>query len=136
MLPFFLLLLVQRAPAAPAPSVDRPCSFVTAAEMSTLLGTPVTMSDEHFRCKYVSGQGWLQVELLNFELRGTRDIFDYDKAHGKAVPGVGDQAYLFGAAIVSKVGDVVIAVDGNNLPRKATDQQLKTIALKISHAIP
>jgi hypothetical protein len=104
--------------------------------MSTLVGTPVTMRDEHFRCKYVSGEGWLQVELLNFGLRGTRDIFDYDKAHGKAVPGVGDQAYIFGAAIVAKVGDVVIAVDGNNLPRKPGDQQLKAIALKIARAIP
>lgn len=136
MLPFLLALLVQRGPAAAAPSLERPCSFITAAEMSTLLGTTVTMQDDRFRCKYVSGQGWLQVELLNVELRGTRDIFDYDKAHGKAVPGVGDQAYIFGAAIVSKVGDVVIAVDGNNLPRKATDQQLKAIALKIAHAIP
>ena len=76
------------------PSLDRPCSFVTATEMAGLLGTSVaTATDERFRCKYVVGKGWLETKLMNVELKATRDIFDYNKARGRAVPGVGDQAF-------------------------------------------
>src|SRR5262245_47646069 len=75
----------SQEPARPAagPSLDRPCSFATASEMAGLLGTPVaTASDEHFRCKYVVGKGWLETKLMNIELKATRDIYDYNKAHG------------------------------------------------------
>src|SRR5690349_8843200 len=96
------------------PSLDRPCSFVTATEMTSLLGTPVsTATDEHFRCKYVVGKGWLETKLMNVELKATRDIFDYNKSHGKPMPGVGDQAYLLGATLAAKVGDVLVVVDGS-----------------------
>lgn len=144
MLPLWSLLLVVTAgPASTLPqapggvSLDRPCSFVTADEMSALLGTKVTSAtDEHFRCKYVVGNGWLETKLLDVSLKNTRDIYDYDKAHGKPVPGVGDQAYVFGAALVAKVGDVVVDVDGNNLPHPPDDAKLEAIATKIVKRIP
>lgn len=138
-----LFLAVNAAPSLPLagaplqPSLDRPCSFATAAEMASLLGTPVTAAtDEHFRCKYVVGKGWLETKLMNLELKISRDIFDYDKAHGKPMPGVGDQAYVLGATLVAKVGDVLVVVDGSNAPRVASDARLKAIALKIIRAIP
>lgn len=119
------------------PSLDRPCSFVTTAEMAGLLGTPVvTATDEHFRCKYIVGKGWLETKLMNLELKMTRDIYDYDKAHGRPMPGVGDQAYQLGATLAAKVGDVLVVVDGSNVPRPPDDARLKAIALKIIKAIP
>ena len=119
------------------PSLDRPCSFVTAAEMAGLLGTPVvTATDEHFRCKYVVGKGWLETKLMNLELKVTRDIYDYNRAHGRPMPGVGDQAYQLGATLAAKVGDVLVVVDGSNVPRPPDDARLKAIALKIIKAIP
>lgn len=125
----------SRAPAGP--SLDRPCSFVTADEMANLLGTPVaTAADEHFRCKYVVGKGWLETKLMNIELKSTRDIYDYNRAHGKAVAGVGDQAYQLGATLAAKLGDVLVVVDGSNTPRPTDDARLKAIALKIIKAIP
>ena len=119
------------------PSLDRPCSFVTAAQMSGLLGTPVaTATDEGFRCKYAVGNGWLETKLMNLELKASRDIYDYNKAHGKPVPGVGDQAYQLGATLTAKVGDVLVVVDGSNVPRLPGDARIKAIALKIAKAIP
>jgi len=88
--------------------------------MSALLGTTVTAStDEHFRCKYTVGNGWLETKLLDISLKITRDIYEYDRVHGKPVPGVGDQAYLLGASLVARRGDVVVSVDGSNLPPDA-----------------
>jgi hypothetical protein len=125
----------SRGPAGP--SLDRPCSFVTAAEMSSMLGTRITAAtDEHFRCKYVAGNGWLETKLLDISLKITRDIYEYNKAHGKAVPGVGDQAYVLGATLVAKVGDVVVVVDGSNVPSRPDDAKLKAVAAKIVRAIP
>ena len=137
-----LLSVGQRSSAqasrpSDGPSLDRPCSFVTAAEMAGLLGTPaVTATDEHFRCKYIIGKGWLETKLMNVELKMTRDIFDYNRVHGKPVPGVGDQAYQVGATLAAKVGDVLVVVDGSNVPRPPDDARLKAIALKIIKAIP
>ena len=150
-MPAFLIRLVATAgllsvgaqsspqPSRPSqgPSLDRPCSFVTAAEMAGLLGTTVvTATDEHFRCKYVVGKGWLETKLMNLELKMTRDIYDYNKAHGRPMPGVGDQAYQLGATLAAKVGDVLVVVDGSNVPRPPDDARLKAIALKIIKAIP
>ena len=119
------------------PSLDRPCSFVTAAAMGDLLGTPVdNATDQHFRCKYVVGKGWLETKLMNLELKLTRDIYDYNKAHGKPMPGVGDQAYQLGATLAAKVGDVLVVVDGSNVPRPPDNVRLKAIALKIIKQIP
>ena len=123
--------------ASDGPSLDRPCSFVTAAEMASLLGTPVARaSDEHFRCKYVVGRGWLETKLMNIELKITRDIYGYNKAHGKPMPGVGDQAYILGATLAAKLGDVIVVVDGSNVPRAPSDAKLKAIALRIIRQIP
>jgi hypothetical protein len=137
----FLVVLAGLAPALPqasgGPSLDRPCSFATADEMSQLLGTKVTTAtDEHFRCKYVVENGWLETKLLDISLKITRDIYEYDKAHGKPVPGVGDQAYVFGATLVAKVGDVVVDVDGSNLPHAPDTARLKAIVAKIVRGIP
>ena len=129
----------RQQPSRPSggPSLDRPCSFVTAAEMAGLLGTPVgTATDERFRCKYVVGRGWLETELMNLELRSARDIFAYNKARGRLVPGVGDQAYQLGATLAAKVGDVLVVVDGSNVPRPPNDARLKAVALKIVRGIP
>ena len=137
-----LLSVAQRSSAQPSrpangPSLDRPCSFVTAEEMAGLLGTTgVTATDEHFRCKYVVGKGWLETKLMNIELKMTRDIYDYNKAHGKPVPGVGDQAYQLGATLAAKVGDVLVVVDGSNVSRPPDNARLKAIALKIIQGIP
>ena len=137
------LLSVGRQSSAQAPrpsdgpSLDRPCSFVTAAEMAGLLGTPVvTATDEHFRCTYAVGKGWLETKLMNLELKMTRDIYDYNRAHGKPMPGIGDQAYQLGATLAAKVGDVLVVVDGSNVPRPPDDARLKAIAMKIIKAIP
>lgn len=150
-MPAFLIRLVATAglllvgpqsslqPSRPSdgPSIDRPCSFVTAAQMAGLLGTPVvTATDEHFRCKYVVGKGWLETKLMNLELKMTRDIYDYNRAHGRPMPGVGDQAYQLGATLAAKVGDVLVVVDGSNVPRPPDDARLKAIALTIIKAIP
>jgi hypothetical protein len=113
------------------PSVEQPCSFITAAEMSDILGAAATIQDEGFRCKYLVGDGWLQVELMEFSSASAAEIWDYDKAHGTAAAGVGDEAYVFGAALVAKLGDVFLAVDGNNLPQPADDATLTAIATKI-----
>lgn len=119
------------------PSLDRPCSFVTAPAMAGLLGTPVaSATDERFRCKYVVGRGWLETKLMNLELRMSKDIFAYNKAHGRLVPGVGDQAYQLGATLAAKVGDVLVVVDGSNAPRVASDARLKAVALQIVRGIP
>lgn len=127
----------QPAGAASQPSLDRPCSFITATDLSAMLSTPVAgATDEHFRCKYTIGKGWLETKLMNLELKASRDIFDYNKAHGKLVPGVGDQAYQLGATLAAKVGDVLVVVDGSNAPRSANDAQIKAVALKIIRAIP
>jgi hypothetical protein len=113
------------------PSVEQPCSFITAAEMSEILGASATVQDEGFRCKYLVGDGWLQVELMEFSSASAAEIWDYDKTHGTAAAGVGDEAYIFGAAIVAKLGDVFLAVDGNNLPQPADDATLTAIATTI-----
>ena len=127
----------QASRPSDGPSLDRPCSFVTAAEMAGLLGTPaVTATDEHFRCKYVVGNGWLETKLMNLELKATRDIYDYNRTHGKPMPGIGDQAYQVGATLAAKVGDVLVVVDGSNVPQRPDDARLKAIALKIIKAIP
>jgi hypothetical protein len=137
----FLVTLVGLVPALPqtsgTPSLERPCSFVTADEMSALLGTKVAAAtDEHFRCKYAVGNGWLETKLLDISLKVTRDIYEYDKAHGKPVSGVGDQAYVLGASLVAKLGDVVVAVDGSNVPHPPDNAKLQAIAMKIIKGIP
>lgn len=127
----------QTSRASDGPSLDRPCSFVTVAELAGILETPVSAAtDEHFRCKYAVGKGWLETKLMNLELKASRDILDYNRAHGKAVPGVGDQAFQLGATLAAKVGDVLVVVDGSNVPRAPNDARLKAIALKIVRAIP
>ena len=123
-------------PVASGPSVEQPCSFITADEMSQLLGAAATVQDDGFRCKYNVGDGWLQVELMEFASASAADIWDYDKAHGTSTSGVGDEAYIFGAAIVVKLGDVLIDVDGNNLPQPADDATLEAVASKIVEQIP
>jgi hypothetical protein len=111
--------------------VTRQCSFLTAAEVSAALGGSATVSDLGFRCKYLVGTGYLQLELLDASLANTQQIYDYDKHHGTPVSGIGDEAYIFGAAIVVKVGDVVVALDGNNLSPPAGNAALTTLATKV-----
>ena len=138
-----LLVLAASGSAIPqtrsgsAPSLDRPCSFVTGDEVSSILGTKVTAAtDEHFRCKYTVGSGWLESKLLDLALKVTRDLYDYNRTHGKPVAGVGDQAYVLGATLAVKLGDVVIVVDGSNLPRPPDNAKLSAIAAKIVRGIP
>jgi hypothetical protein len=137
-LPGVLASSPQRAISQPTgPSLDRPCSFVTAERMSTLLGVRVgAATDEHFRCRYAVGTGWLETKMLDGSLKIARDTFDYDKAHGKAVPGVADQAYVLGATLVARLGDVLVVVDASNVPRAPDNAKLKAIALEIVRQIP
>lgn len=105
--------------------------------MSTLIGTPVSAAtDEKFRCKYTVGSGWLETKLMDISLKMTRDILDYNKTRGQAVPGVGDQAYVLGATLAVKLGDVLIVVDGSNMPRPPATAALKAVAQKIVRLIP
>lgn len=138
--PLVLAAAVGVAPlpqGASVPSLDRPCSFATAEQVSSVLGTRVAdATDEHFRCKYIVDTGWMETKLLDISLKITRDVYEYDKAHGKPVPGVGDQAYVLGASLVAKVGDVVVSVDGSNLRRAPDTATLKAIALTIVKQIP
>src|SRR5689334_16864706 len=107
-----LLLAAMIGFAQPAPSLDRPCSFVSAADMTTLLGVTVSgATDEKFRCKYTVGSGWLETKLMDFSLKMTKDILEYNKARGAAVPGIGDQAYVLGATLAVRLGDLIIVVD-------------------------
>ena len=136
-LTLLLTAMLGFAPAAQPPSLDRPCSFVSASDMSALLGVAVSAAtDEKFRCKYTVGNGWLETKLMDYSLKISRDIFDYNKAHGQAMPGVGDQAYLLGATLAVKLGDVVIVVDGSNTPRPTGNAALKAVAQKIVRLIP
>ena len=105
--------------------------------MSGLLGTPVTAAtDEKFRCKYAIGSGWLETKLMDMSLRASKDIFDYNKSRGQAVAGVGDQSYVLGATLATKLGDVLIVVDGSNTPRPTANAKLKAIAERIVRQIP
>lgn len=132
-----LLLAAIMSFAQPAPSLDRPCSFVSAAEMTTLLGATVSAAtDEKFRCKYTVGSGWLETKLMDFSLKMTKDILEYNKARGAAVPGIGDQAYVLGATLAVRLGDLIIVVDGANLTRPPSNATLKGIAQKIIRLIP
>ena len=137
-LTLLLTAMLGFPPAAQAaPSLDRPCSFISASDMSTLLGTGVTAAtDEKFRCTYTVGSGWLETKVMDYSLKISRDIFDYNKAHGQAIPGVGDQAYLLGATLAVKLGDALIVVDGSNMPRPAGNAALKAVAQKIVRLIP
>jgi hypothetical protein len=122
---------------ANAPSLDRPCSFISASDMTTLLGSKVTAAnDEKFRCKYVVEKGWLETKLMDASLKISRDIYDYNKAHGKPVAGVGDQAYVLGATLAAKLGDVLVVVDGSNVPKAPDNARLSAIAVRIIKQIP
>lgn len=131
------LIGLASSPQATAPSLDRPCSFISAADMSGLVGTRVTgATDEKFRCKYALGSGWLETKLMDFSLRASKDIFDYNKNRGQAVAGLGDQSYMLGATLATRLGDVLIVVDGSNAPRPPDNAKLKAIAERIVRQIP
>ena len=132
-----LLSVALSAQGPGGPSPDRPCSFASADEVSAALGMKVSAAtDEKFRCKYAVDQGWLETKLMDISLKMTKDIFDYTKARGKPVPGLGDQAFVLGATLVAKVGDVIVNVDGSNLHRPPDTAKLKAIAAKIVERIP
>ena len=132
-----LLTAMLATQAGAAPSLDRPCSFVSASDMSSLLGTAVSAAtDEKFRCKYVVSSGYLETKLMDYSLKVTRDILDYNKARGQAMAGLGDQAYVLGATLAVKLGDVVIVVDGSNMSRPPSNGTLKAVAQKIIRLIP
>jgi hypothetical protein len=136
----FAIVLLSVALSGQGPggqSPDRPCSFASADEVSAALGTKVSAAtDEKFRCKYAVDKGWLETKLMDISLKMTKDIFDYTKTRGKPVPGLGDQAFVLGATLVAKVGDVIVNVDGSNLHRPPDTATLKAIATKIVERIP
>jgi hypothetical protein len=106
------------SPAAPGSGYDvrRPCSMITAAEVSEILQFPVTANDEQYRCKFVDAKnGWLSLELMEASSRGAKETCEYAPDKRTAVPGVGDSASYFGATVCVKLGDVAIIVDGANL---------------------
>ena len=120
-----------------APSPDRPCSFATTAEVSSLIGSGVaSAADERFRCKYQLADGWFETKLMDYGLKASRDVYEYNKARGKPIAGVGDQAYILGATLAVKLGDVVIVVDASNMRRPPGDAKLVAVARKIVSRIP
>jgi hypothetical protein len=136
-LAIILLSAALSAQGSGGPSPDRPCSFASADEVSAALGTKVSAAtDEKFRCKYAVDKGWLETKLMDISLKMTKDIFDYTKTRGKPVPGLGDQAFVLGATLVAKVGDVIVSVDGSNLQRPPDTATLKRIATTIVERIP
>ena len=139
MVSFVLAAVATTAAAqkAGAPSVDRPCSFASASEVGAALGVTVSAAtDEHFRCKYVVGSGWIETKLLDYSLKISKDVYDYTKAHGKPLPGVGDQAYVLGATLAAKLGDVLVVVDGSNVTKAPDNATLTAIAQRIIKQIP
>jgi hypothetical protein len=137
--PLFVIALLAAGVQqnASAPSLDRPCSFVSASDMTTLIGTKVSAAnDEKFRCKYVVEKGWLETKLMDASLKISRDIYDYNRAHGKPVAGVGDQAYALGATLAARLGDVLVVVDGSNVPKAPDNAKLAAIAVRIIKQIP
>jgi len=133
--PAFVQAAAAEARAAPSP--DRPCSFATTSEVSSLIGAGITSAaDERFRCKYQLADGWLETKLMDYGLKASRDIYDYNKARGKPIAGVGDQAYVLGATLAVKLGDVVIVVDASNMRRPPGDAKLAAVARKIVSRIP
>jgi hypothetical protein len=112
--------------AAPAPTpgsgydVRRPCSMITAAEVSSILQFPVTAHDEQYQCKFVDAKnGWLSLELMEASLRNAKEICEYAPDKRTVVPGVGDSASYFGGNACVKLGDVAIIVDGSNLGERS-----------------
>ncbi|HSN26246.1 MAG TPA: hypothetical protein VLT45_08170 [Kofleriaceae bacterium] len=96
--------------------------MITAAEVSGIVGFPVTAQDDGFRCKFVDAkQGWLQVELMEASSRGAHDICEYAPAKRTVVPGVGDSASYLGATACVKLGDVAIVVDSSNLAEHSAE---------------
>lgn len=90
--------------------------MITAAEVSGIVGFPVTAHDEGFRCKFVDAKnGWLELELMESTSRSAKDICEYGGTKRTAVPGVGDSASFLGATVCVKLGDVAIIVDASNL---------------------
>src|SRR5512141_1988793 len=58
-----------------AADISRPCSKISAAEVSDIVGFTVTAHDEQYRCKFVDPKdGWLQVELIDWASRSAHDI--------------------------------------------------------------
>jgi hypothetical protein len=124
------------SPAASGPDVTKPCSFLSDAEVAAIVNVQVQGQDEGFRCRYFAGANWLQVELMEASSASSQQIFDYDKQHGTAAPGLGDEAYFFGAQVVAKLGDVLVDVDGSNLDQAPSNDQLNALAGKIISRIP
>lgn len=119
-----------------APDVTKPCTFVTADQVSGVLGQPVTLEDQGYQCRFNKDTGWLDVEVLNPELQNTKDTYDYAKEHGTPVSDVGDESYIFGATQLTKVGDVVIEVNGADFPDPVSNAMLTQLTRQIAAKVP
>jgi hypothetical protein len=104
------------------PSVDAPCSMISADEVSAILGAAVEQADEGYRCKYLAGADYVTVKLTDSSLQGSQDSFQYAADHGSLPPGLGDGAALLGLTLFVNVGDVQVVVDGSNFGGAQTDQ--------------
>jgi hypothetical protein len=112
------------APAAGGFDISKPCSMITAAEVSAIVGFTVTSVDEGFRCKFPDSKGgWASLKLMEASLKSATEICDYAKAKRTVVPGVGDSTSYFGATVCTKVGDVAIIVDGADVAERSAQLQ-------------
>ncbi len=116
--------VIDGATAASQYDVTRPCSMITADEVAAIVGFPLTMTDEQFRCKFTDAKGgWLSVSLLEASLKSAKDICEYAPSKRTNVPGVGDSASYFGSTVCVKLGDVAIIVDGANVAERSPQLQ-------------
>jgi hypothetical protein len=133
------------AAASPgSPDITKACSMISAAEVSAIVGFPVTATDEGFRCKFTDAKsGWISLELMQAELRGTKDICEYAKDKRTNVAGVGDRTSYFGSTVCTILGDVAIIVDGANvaehseqLRKSGADNVFVLVAKTVASRIP
>ena len=132
------------AAGAAAPDITKPCSMISAAEVSAIVGFPVTAADEGYRCKFTDAKsGWLSLSLMEAQLKSAKDICDYAPAKRTNVAGVGDRTSYLGSTVCTILGDVAIIVDGasvaehsEQLRKSGADNVFVVIAKTVADRIP
>ena len=125
--------------ATPGPLAGEPCSFLTAEQVTTIVGTaPVEIAERAGRgdCDY-----WLdaaKTQKINIGVTTGADgaaLFESTKALGEflPVPNLGDDAYMqvlegLGTIVVAKQGDSVVSVQLLNTMDSA-EQAIRVINL-------
>lgn len=107
------------APAAPAPAptARTACAMVTAAEMSTILGTTVAAEGEGLTCRYKpAGQSMSSVELVvawgdgEVALASSRMLGRIEPGIANKMAGLGDEATAIGPALWVRTGEDLVTL--------------------------